>query len=200
MNRRNFVSSTVKTGVIACSALCFGGMEKCFAGSFADGSKETSCEEKMKFSQTWIKRFMDVMDSELDDKTKTKIMELNGKKCYLGSLEARKISPESIQKVSPKDFVDGINKYLGEEAASIKDNVIEFRYVKNPGGLKVEDGYCLCPFVEKGPEGLSGTYCQCSVGYVREMFEVYLKQPVQVELLESVKRGGKTCHFIVHLS
>ncbi|HQT92614.1 MAG TPA: DUF6144 family protein, partial [Candidatus Kryptobacter bacterium] len=56
-------------------------------------------------------------------------------------------------------------------------------------------GYCLCPLVESGPEGLSGTYCDCSVGYVREMFRTYTGKAVSVELLESLKRGGRTCRF-----
>lgn len=200
MERRDFLSSTIKAGAFTCSAVCFGGVEKLCAASLSINSKETSCEKKVEFSQTWIKRFMEVMDSELDDKTKSKIMEINGQRCYIGSLQERNINPENINKISPQDLVENINKYTGEEAAKFENNIIEFRYVKNPGGLKVEDGFCLCPLVENGPVGLSGTYCHCSIGYVREMFSTYLKQDVEVELLESLKRGGKTCRFKVSIN
>ncbi len=200
MERRDFLSSSIKVSAFTCSAVCFGGIGKLCAATLTNSSKETSCEKKVEFSQAWIKRFMEVMDSELDDKTKSKIMEINGQKCYLGSLHERNIKPEDIPKISPQDFAANINKYAGEEAAKFENNVIEFRYVKNPGGLKVEDGFCLCPLVEKGPEGLSGTYCNCSVGYVREMFSTYLKQPIEVELIESLKRGGKTCRFKISIT
>lgn len=200
MNRRNFVSSTIKSGAVVCAATCLGGLEKTIAGTLPPVSKETSCEGKVNFGQTWIKRFMDVVDNVLDEKTAQRLMEMNGKTCYLGSLEHRKINPSDIPKQTLEEMVQGINKYAGEDAAELKDEVIEFRYVKNPSGLKVADGYCLCPIVENGPEGLSGTYCHCSVGYVKEMFSLYLKREVDVELLESLKRGGKTCRFKITIS
>ncbi len=61
------------------------------------------------------------------------------------------------------------------------------------------DGYCLCPAVEKGPEGLSGTYCECSAAYLAEMFRRATERPVRVQLLESLKRGGNTCKFRIEL-
>ncbi|MFO7446633.1 MAG: DUF6144 family protein [Ignavibacteriaceae bacterium] len=199
MDRRKFVTKSAKAGALTCAAICFGGADKCIANTLLPDSNETPCEKKVEFSQTWVKRFMNVLDGEVDEKTRIKIMETQGKACYLGSLEHRNVKPEDIPATTPEDFVKGINQYAGEEAASFKDNVIEFRYVKNPAGLKVADGFCLCPLVEKGPEGLSGTYCHCSVGYVKEMFGMYLKRQVEVELLESLKRGGKTCRFKITL-
>ena len=59
---------------------------------------------------------------------------------------------------------------------------------------------CGCPIAEKSPEGLSGTFCQCSVGFVRAMFSGYLGKPVRVELLEALKHGGKTCRFKIMLA
>lgn len=122
-------------------------------------------------------------------------MELNGKACFLGSLEDQKVKKEDIKKQSPGKLVSTINQYSGEEAASINGNTIVVSWNKNPAGLKISDGFCLCPLVENGPKELSKTYCHCSVGYVKEMFETYLKSPVQVELLESLRRGGKSCKF-----
>lgn len=198
MDRRKFFETGTKAGAAACAAICFGGADKCFAGVLAE--EGTSCESKFEFSQTWVKRFMDTITSELDEDTVKKIMHENGRKCYLGSLEHRNIKPEDVPASTPEDLVKNINQYAGEEAAVFDNNVIEFRYVKNPAGLKVKDGFCLCPFVEKGPEGLSGSYCECSVGYVKFMFNTFLKKPVEVELLESLKRGGQTCRFKITLS
>jgi Family of unknown function (DUF6144) len=72
-----------------------------------------------------------------------------------------------------------------------------FRYTQKLRGLKVADGYCLCPILEDAPKDVSATDCQCSVGYVRAIFEQGLGKPAKVELAESVRRGGKGCNFTV---
>jgi hypothetical protein len=77
---------------------------------------------------------------------------------------------------------------------------VYFNYVGNPKGLKISDGYCLCPMIEDKPDILSPTYCQCSVGYVKYMFQRLITyKPVQVDLLESLRSGGKACRFKVTL-
>lgn len=200
MERRKFISSSIKTGIFGCAAICIGENSSCFPGLISKNSEGSSCEKKYDFSQTWIKRFMNNLSSELDKERAEKLMELNGKTCYLGSLEHRNLKKEDIPAASPEELVNGIKQYTGEDAASIDGNVIYFKYVKNPEGLRVEDGYCLCPFVESGPEGLSPLYCHCSVGYVKEMFETYLKKNVNVELITSLKRGDKTCSFKITMS
>lgn len=92
-----------------------------------------------------------------------------------------------------------VNQHAGDEAARRDGDVVHFRHTRNPEGMKVSDGWCLCPAVERGPEGLSATYCECSVGYVGELLEWVVGAPVRVELLESIKRGGSGCRFLVHL-
>jgi len=62
-------------------------------------------------------------------------------------------------------------------------------------GQPSKEGACLCPFVESKPAGLSPTCCFCSVGYVKVMHEMRLGRPVEVELLDSVLKGGKRCRF-----
>jgi hypothetical protein len=49
--------------------------------------------------------------------------------------------------------------------------------------------------VENKPEGLSTIYCQCSIGYVKVQHELALKRTVEVELVDSVLRGGNRCKF-----
>jgi predicted hydrocarbon binding protein len=58
---------------------------------------------------------------------------------------------------------------------------------------------CLCPLVQSGSETLSDTYCNCSRGWVKEMFEMVSGKPVEVTLTESIKRGAKACRFVVQV-
>jgi hypothetical protein len=60
-------------------------------------------------------------------------------------------------------------------------------------GLPSTEGACLCPLAESKPEGLSATYCSCSVDYVKKMHEQRLGRPCEVELVDSVLMGGRRC-------
>jgi hypothetical protein len=187
MDRKIFLKSCGMVGVGSCF---MAGTVESVAKSLNDNPHATSLEKKNEFALTWVKRFFDTFDKNLDDEKKKEIMEANGKLCFESSLSGNKITPIDID-----DLIARINQNTGEIAAKREDNVVYFHYVGNPSGLKVADGYCLCPLVESGPAGLSGTYCHCSVGYVKHMFETYSGRKASVELLESLHRGGKSCRF-----
>jgi len=160
----------------------------------AAGVPLTPAEDRVKFAETWAKRFFDVLDANLDAPTRERIMKANGRACHEGSLAGHAVQPIDVD-----TFIARVQSYIGQDAIRREGDVVYFHYVQNPRGLKVADGYCLCPLVEGGPAGLSGTYCWCSVGYVQNMFETYVGRPASVELLESLKRGGKGCRFKITL-
>ena len=158
---------------------------------------ETPCTEKMDFTQKWIKRFFEIMDQHIDAETRTKLMQANGNACAKGAYGAitdtKPASPEEID-----NTIALWQQKLGKENIYRSNNIVYFNYVGNPKGLKISDGYCLCPMIENGPTTLSPTYCQCSVGYVQYMFQKLITfKPVKVELLESLRAGGKACRFKV---
>jgi hypothetical protein len=165
----------------------------------SDNPNETPCEEKMDFTQQWIKRFFDIVDQQLDAETRNKLMQSNGAACARGAYgEFTDDKPATIEEIDRK--ISQWQQNLGEENIYRVDNTIYFNYVGNPKGLKISDGYCLCPMIENKPEILSPTYCQCSVGYVGYMFQRFLTfRPVTVELLESLRSGGKACRFRVSI-
>lgn len=154
----------------------------------------TPAEQRVAFSERWAKRFFDVLDEQLDPETRERLMRANGRACHEGSLKDQP-PPPSID-----DFISWAQAHMGKEAIRRAGDVVYFSYIENPRGLKVADGNCLCPLVETGPKGLSGTYCLCSVGYVQHMFEGMAGHPVKVTLLESLKRGGKGCRFKIELT
>jgi predicted hydrocarbon binding protein len=50
--------------------------------------------------------------------------------------------------------------------------------------------------VNKIPKGkLSGTYCNCSRGWAKALFEGVLDRPVDVVMEESIIKGDKQCSF-----
>jgi hypothetical protein len=161
----------------------------------ADYPNATTYEARAEFGQKWVARFMKVVDERLSEPEREALMVANGRACAAGAY-----GPPDPSKTTTLDaFLAQLQTHVGEENAYRQGDTVFFNYVGNPDGLKVADGYCLCPLVEDGPEDLSPTYCHCSVGYVGYMFERAIGRPVRVELLESLRGGGKRCRFAVRV-
>ncbi len=162
------------------------------ASEEAPKGAENRSETRMKFAESWIKRFVQVLDTELDTTTARKVMQANGRTCFLDWLDhgGPKIKPITLEDYAneAKERTDG--------AVEVEGNTIYFQYMAAAEtGRASDEGACLCPLVETKPEGLSETYCQCSVGYVKQWFDMLFEKSVTVELLDSVLRGGPRCRF-----
>ena len=160
---------------------------------------ETPCDEKMIFTQKWIKRFFEIMDQQVDEKTRTKLMQTNGTLCAKGNYgELSDKKEASLEEID--NTIALWQQKIGKENIYRNDKTVYFNYTGSPDGVKISDGYCLCPMIENGPGIISPTYCQCSVGYVKYMFQRLITfKPVGVELLESLRGGGKSCRFKVSI-
>jgi hypothetical protein len=189
MDRHDFLKHT-GAGLCTCAAMVCPGIEY-MTSAVEDPKHETPIEEKVERAQRWVKRFFDTLDAQLDEPARKYLMEANGKNCY----QQAHTSP--TQPIALEKLVQRIQYKNGKENCRLDGNTVYFNYVQNPRGLRVADGYCLCPIVEKGPEGLSGTFCYCSAGYVRAMFESLTGKNATVEILETIKRGDKGCKFKV---
>ncbi|MGA2185944.1 MAG: hypothetical protein ABSH47_23230 [Bryobacteraceae bacterium] len=197
MNRKAFLVQLTGYGAATAGVASLAALAPCCAAAatLPAAAEGTPIDKRMAFAQTWAKRMMDNVDDELDEPTRARLMHANGRSCFRGS--GQKPFPGGVDA-----FIEQVRKWSGTGPSPIRreGDIVYFDYVQNPAGLKVADGWCLCPLVEKGPEGLSGTFCECSVGYVTEMFSGVAGKPVRVELLESLKRGGKACRFRIHLT
>jgi hypothetical protein len=62
--------------------------------------------------------------------------------------------------------------------------------------------YCHCPRVRDNvgeDPHLPETYCFCGAGFYQGIWETVLREPVRVEVLESVMTGGDVCKIAIHL-
>jgi predicted hydrocarbon binding protein len=125
---------------------------------------------------------------EVDLETRKKIMELCGEACARedGDLEiAKRIAEETNDE---EEILRRANKEIPWCGIwTLKDNIIQCTCVK-----------CGCPLVRHKVVDLTGTFCYCSRGWVKKIFETLLKKPVDVELEKSIGLGDKLCKFVVH--
>lgn len=139
----------------------------------------------MKHSHKWIKTLITSLDKELDEKTRAKILENCGRTCITHSFiqKAKKCKEESRDL---NEFVDKLSKV--------------WKHLKKDGdNIYVIYEKCYCPLVEAYPERLSSTWCNCSRGWIRELFESALGKPVEVKIEKSIKQGDDICKFRVRL-
>jgi len=195
MGRKEFLQQSLRIGGCCGAALLAGSLAAVGQDAPQPHSVFTPCPDRVKQGQDVIKRLVGQMDQKLDKATRDEIMESCGRLCHDTAYPA----PQSPTPEAAARFLEGISKYVGKEniEQSGDETVMHYKYTQNPNGLKVADGYCLCPIMEDAPKGVSPTYCQCSVGYVRAIIEQGLGKPAKVELTESILRGGKGCHFTV---
>ncbi len=138
--------------------------------------------DQQKFFERWVQNLMESMDAHLDEQARTALMESCGRACARGgAIDSGRKCQGDVDRL-----IATLEKWIGKGQARREGNVAHIAYPR-----------CLCHLVAKGPERLPDTYCLCSRGWLKEMFEAVVDSPVDVELLGSVKRGADQCSFTV---
>ena len=136
--------------------------------------------------ERWISCLIAGLDEHVDEDTKARVLERCGRQCQSQRFvkKARSIYEKS------KDMSEFLGRFgeIYDHLHVEGDNV----YVVYPK--------CYCSFVNKIPLGeLSATYCNCSRGWAKELFEGALGRPVEVVMEESIVGGGDQCKFRIVL-
>jgi hypothetical protein len=220
MNRKQFIKKSLQVGLCTCgaalglgwssqnkfkksttqnSSLLAEGLRLDLEKRMIKGS-ETPAWRRLEKAELWIKDLMEHMDELLDQETKIKLMQACGRSCFI---HAFGVADENAPTVKERERYLQLLESRGFKIRR-KGDVITFSFNwgqnhQNPTGLIMSDGYCMCPQVESSPAGLSPSYCLCSTGYVKESFERALGKAVKVELLDSLKMGGKDCIFKIEV-
>ena len=137
-----------------------------------------------KHSERWIAWLMAAMDGYVDEETRAKILEKCGRQCQSENFikKARKIYEETGSIDEFLDQFGQVYKNLHREGDRV--------YIIYPK--------CYCPNVNKIPTGkLSATYCNCSRGWAKALFEGALGRPVEVIMEKSIVKGDEQCRFRV---
>jgi predicted hydrocarbon binding protein len=174
----------------------------CFAGEtirkeVMEGSDEmTEQMDGSKEIADWVKGAMDRLDELVDEEIKIRIMENCGYKCSEMNSEAVEEAKARRKKYKSLDeFLEAEqrNPMKGTKLVRKGDILYQF-YTPKSLGMR-----CYCSLVNASDEKMSLTYCHCSKGFVKKLWEAIIERPVKVELIQSVVSGADECKFAVHL-
>jgi predicted ArsR family transcriptional regulator len=133
-------------------------------------------------TEKWITALMEGLDRNLDERTIAKILEQCGRQCQTQSFikKARDLCQKSKDTDEFLDRLAEVYKHLHREGDKV--------YLIYPK--------CYCSQVSKIPKGkLSGTYCNCSRGWAKALFEGAREKPVEVIMEKSIINGDDECRF-----
>ena len=135
-----------------------------------------------------IQGMMNVLDRELEEKTRWQLMEECGRHCITaGTLEKARRLQRAAQGLD--DLLNRLNEaHIGGGHLRREGDIIHAAYER-----------CYCGSVSQTSGLFSATYCHCSCGWYRQLFETLLGRPVKVELLGSIIQGDERCRFLIHL-
>jgi len=135
-----------------------------------------------------IHNIMDLLDREVESETRRKIMEACGRRCIGDSILMKALKLKS-QSADLDDLLIRLNEArIGGSLLRREGNVIFAEYHK-----------CHCGSVSRTKTEFSPTYCYCSCGWFRRLFETILEKPVTVVLLGSIIQGYSHCRFKIYL-
>jgi len=139
----------------------------------------------MSHLHSWIKTLMESLDSAVDEEVLVRVLENCGRNCIPSSF-VEKVKELRNDSEDLDDFLDKLSEVWphlereGDEIYAVYDK-------------------CYCPLVEDFSNKLSRSFCYCSIGWTKELFESALGRYVKVEFLKSVKQGDSFCKFRILL-
>ena len=139
-------------------------------------SKSADADKKF----AWAQNICTDLEKEMDDET-IKSIRMD---CACGP-DAGKINSLKKLYLSCSSM-----EAFAEKATSMKQGY-EMNYEGESLYLVYPECYCSC--VKRVDKLLSKTWCYCTLGYAKKMFESIFDRPVEVELLGSIKMGDKRC-------
>lgn len=189
MDRKDFLKTSLCLGAFA-GTLPVAAEEKPAADKPAPNKPAAApapanpCAGAMAYARHWVKDLIDQADTQLTEAQRQALLEARGRSCAKAGAARRAAS----LKGKLDEWLADLQKHMGPDAAKRTDDLVTVTYPR-----------CLCPLVADFEEPLSRSYCFCSAGWLKEIYETVSGGPVSVEILETVKRGGSRCRFEVKL-
>lgn len=158
------------------------------AANFADAP---ACDNsQLTFVQNWVTDLMNTLDSEFDEPTKIKLLSGCGRGCF------RRFSFKQDIAAKGKGDVDKlIEAYKANfECWREGESTVHIRFGE------INKNGCYCPAAKYRAPKANDIHCYCTRATHESIWQTALGKPVKIDILQTVRRGDPTCHFLVHLA
>ncbi|PTY04206.1 hypothetical protein DB347_20115 [Opitutaceae bacterium EW11] len=139
---------------------------------------------RIKFAQDRYAKLLELLGAQVGAEASSRLLQSLGGYCASGLPHLAR-HPGDLEGFI-KDFAEAGDKITYDP---------EKKTVLIEGSPREE---CFCPLIDK--HKAPKTVCDCSLGWQRHIYQTLLGRKVNVELVESVVRGGKRCVFKVQIT
>lgn len=186
MDRKEFFRTSAQATLGCCAFVMLDSLSPA-AGQAADAPADKPDPEK-EFVKNWMADLFDAIDSELDQETKVRIMAGTGRGCFRRFEFKRKIA--ELGKGSVDNLLAAYKKNF---EVWREGDLVHIRY----GEVNKK---CYCPAARYHPAKPNDIHCECTRATHQAIFETALERSIDVRVVESFRRGGKTCHFVANVA
>jgi hypothetical protein len=187
MDRKSFTQKLAMLGVCPFVIQNLSGSEPADIPQDQD-EKFKALQSQKQFVENWLADLLDSIDKNLDRETQEKIVGNCGVACF-NRFQFKK----DIAIAGSGDLDKLIESYRKNFEIWKDEDTVHIRY----GEVSKN---CYCPAANYRVPKPNDIHCECTRNTHKTIFETALGRPFRVEIAESLRRGGKTCHFIVYLS
>jgi predicted hydrocarbon binding protein len=180
MTRNDFMKCCA-AGVCSCGALAI----MAPSGALAEGdSAIDALQWKLDFARRRFARLIEILGQNLDEPSRKKVWEALGRD---HAKEDRSLT----------------DKYKGDLPgflAELKKEWVETaEYDAAAGTIRIVDRAtaCSCPLVDR--KLTPPDFCNCTIGWQKEVYSAVVGKPVEATIEESILRGGTRCVFRIQI-
>lgn len=181
MNRKEFLANSLKL------SLCCGALIDLKETSANPMPEPQAVQNDLEFTSNWLMDLLDTIETEVDPETRAKLMAGCGRGCYRRHQFKKDIAAKGkgdVQKLI-EAYKENFNVWHEGTKVHIQYGTVS--------------PHCYCPVVRNRPPKPNDMHCDCTRATHQSIFEEALHRPVKVEIIETLRRHGKTCHFIAHV-
>ena len=143
----------------------------------------------MEHTGWWLKSFLEGFDAEGQEEIRDKVIEGCGRACFKNCGITDTVKECALAAKDTASLIEELNnRHIGGGKLALEGNTITGIYDQ-----------CYCPTMKASEGTLPESFCNCTRGWTKELFETALGRPVDVELVQSIRRGDACCKFVVKL-
>lgn len=186
MKRKEFLRGTCGLAALV-GAIAAGGEAE--AAAQDPGAVEAAAKKEAALRKQihgYLKSLMESLDRTLSEPERVAFQEASGRACAArgGMVDGA------------KSFNGDVDKFLAAMSAHIGDG----NAVRDGRTIRLTYETCFCPFVSDLEEPISPTYCYCTQGWTKAVYEALTGNPVRVSLRAAIKRGDPKCRIEVEIA